>query len=244
MPTPYIPGFYAGIADGSRRSALRVLPLVFELAPHGSIIDVGCGVGSWLNAARQLGVHDVTGVDGDYVQRDQLEIPAERFIPTDLSGLTHRRLAERLPSGAGRFDLALSLEVAEHLPPHAAAGFIDLLCALAPVVLFSAAVPFQGGTNHLNERFPSFWATHFARHGHLAVDAVRQRVWDDANVEWWYRQNTLLFAAPAALEAHPVLASWRRRTRDSALDLVHPAHYQRVVDWGSERWRRVHAKPS
>lgn len=243
MSTHYTPGFYAGIADGSRRSALRILPLVFELVPHDSIIDVGCGVGSWLNAARQLGVHDVTGVDGDYVQREQLEIPADRFVAADLPGLTHRQLAERTPSGPRRYDLVLSLEVAEHLPPTAAGGFIDLLCALGPVVLFSAAVPFQGGTNHLNERFPSFWATHFARHGYLAVDAVRQRVWDDANVEWWYRQNTLLFASQEALSRCNALSQWRQRTRDAAIDLIHPAHYQRVIEWGSELWRRVHGRP-
>ena len=54
-----------------------------------------------------------------------------------------------------RFDLALSLEVAEHLPPECGSEFVQTLTDLSSVILFSAAIPFQGGTDHLNEQWPS-----------------------------------------------------------------------------------------
>lgn len=237
--TPYTTEFMSAIASGSRQSAMRILPIAFELVCPRSVIDLGCGPGAWLNACRQLGVEDVVGVDGDYVQVAQLEIPASLFVPVDLPNETPASLAPRLPGGPRRFDLAMSLEVAEHLPPAAGGGFVDLLCSLAPVVLFSAAIPFQGGTNHLHECFPSFWQSHFARHGYLAIDAVRARVWDDQNVEWWYRQNTLLFASADALASNPKLAEARAKTGDGALDMIHPAHYQRVVAWAQREQQRA-----
>ena len=239
MSIPYTPEFMSAIASGSYRSALRILPIAFELVRPRSVIDLGCGPGAWLNACRELGVEDVVGVDGDYVQLTQLEIPVSLFVAVDLPSETPASLAPRLPGGPRRFDLAMSLEVAEHLPPAAGAGFVDLLCSLAPVVLFSAAIPFQGGTNHVHECFPSFWQSLFARHGYLAIDAVRARVWDDQNVEWWYRQNTLLFASPDALASNPKLAEARAKSRDGAVDVIHPAHYQRVVAWAQREQQRA-----
>lgn len=238
MTTPYTPQFHAGIAPGSRRSALRVLPIVFEMAPHESVVDVGCGTGAWLNAALQLGAAEVAGVDGDYVDRTQLEIPDACFVPSDLATTTIERLRQHPAIGSRTFDLCMSMEVAEHLPPQAAAGFVDLLCSLAPVVVFSAAIPFQGGTDHLNEQFPSYWVPHFARNGLLPFDVVRPRIWEDTNVEWWYRQNTLVFARQTAVPSGLKPGGAGRGT----LDVVHPEQYQRVVTWGSDLWRQVHGR--
>ncbi len=237
--TPYTPQFMAAIATGSYQSAMRILPVAFELVCPRSVIDLGCGPGAWLKACRDLGVEDVVGVDGSYVETEKLVIPVSRFVAADLPDETPLSLASRLPDGPRRFDLAMSLEVAEHLPAAAAANFVDLLCSLAPVVLFSAAIPYQGGTNHVHERFPSFWQSQFARHDYVAIDAVRSRVWGDQTVEWWYRQNTLLFAHPDTLAGNEKLAQARGRTSDTALDLIHPAHYQRIVDWAKRERERV-----
>lgn len=224
--------FFASISSGSRRSARRVLPLVYELTPVRSIIDIGCGTGAWLAAAMESGIGDVVGVDGAYVQQHQREIPAERFVEADLAMLTPETLRGRAAVGERRFDLAMSLEVAEHLPEASAAGFVALLTSLAPVVLFSAAIPFQGGTGHQNEQFPSWWAKRFAARGYVPLDVIRDRVWDDASVEWWYRQNTLVFVA----SDHPAASI---PARGGMLDRVHPAHYRRIVDWGMDHVRGV-----
>ena len=116
-----------------------------------------------------------------------------------------RRLFSPLPdrarrSGEERFDLAITLEVAEHLPPERAAGFVEELCTLAPIVLFSAAIPDQGGTHHLNEQWPEYWVAEFSRLNYRPIDAIRPRIWTDPEIYWWYRQNCLLFVSTAGAE--------------------------------------------
>jgi hypothetical protein len=133
---------------------------------------------------RELGVEDTLGVDGAHVVLEALEIPRDRFVVHDLS----------LPLELERrFDLAISLEVAEHLPPECADAFVRTLVGLAPVVLFSAAVPGQGGTLHLNEQWPSYWAGKFEMQGYRCLDVLRDEFWGNDEVAWWYQQNMLLF---------------------------------------------------
>src|SRR5262249_19855369 len=167
-------------------------------APARSVLDVGCGTGHFLRAFREAGVSDLTGVDGDYVPRDQLVIDARQFLARDLAaGFDLRR----------RYDLVVSLEVAEHLPPAAAESFVDSLVRHGSVVLFSAAIPYQGGTAHLNEQWPSYWADRFAQRGYQAYDPIRPAIWRDDAVAWWYRQNILVFADAQARRTHPALAA-------------------------------------
>jgi len=210
----YDRAFYLDQAAGSARSASVVVPLLRELLPIRSVCDVGCGVGTWLRCWLELGVTDVLGIDGDHVAKDQLLIPAGNFLPADLR--------QPLPS-VRRFDLAMSLEVAEHLPPARAESFIADLASLAPIVLFSAAIPGQGGTEHVNERWQSYWASLFERNGFVTADVLRPRIWHDARIEYWYRQNILLFCQPDAVGTAPSAMP---------LEVVHPEHlaavYQRT----------------
>ncbi len=106
---------------------------------------------------------------------------------------------DRLTPLPRRFDLACSLEVAEHLPQAAAEDFVRLLVAAAPVVLFGAAIPGQGGPGHVNEQRQSWWAAKFARHGYVAVDCIRPAVWHVPDVEWYYAQNILVYCLPEKL---------------------------------------------
>lgn len=152
--TPYTGAFYKTHRDGSRRSARQIVPLVLELVQPKSVIDVGCGVGTSLSVFNQCGVEDFYGIDGDYVDRNILEIPEQRFFVSDLTE----------PIQLNRqFDLVVSLEVAEHLPDTCAEIFVDSLTKLGPVILFSAAIPHQGGTRHVNEQWPEYWARYFKR---------------------------------------------------------------------------------
>ena len=93
-----------------------------------------------------------------------------------------------------RFDLALCLEVAEHLPPSGATTLVKELTELASVVVFSAAIPGQGGVGHLNERWPWYWKEKFAERGFGQYDPFRHRLWHRPDVAIWYKQNMFAYA--------------------------------------------------
>jgi SAM-dependent methyltransferase len=212
MAGVYDQAFYASQADGSARSARAIVPLVMDLLAPRSVLDVGCGIGTWLEVYRRAGVGDVVGVDGEYVDRSALGIAPAQFVARDL----RRDLA------LGRtFDLVQSLEVAEHLPPASAATFVRSLTRHGSAVLFGAAAPGQGGTDHVNEQWPAYWAALFATHGYVPVDFLRRRVWNDPRVEWWYAQNTILYVTPERLARSPRLLELQR-VCGGAPALVHP----------------------
>jgi SAM-dependent methyltransferase len=181
-----------------------------------SVIDVGCGDGTWLSVFQELGVSDMVGLDGDYVDRRQLQIAQDQFRSIDLSS----------PFSFSRsFDLAMSLEVAEHLPPNSADGFVESLTRLAPVVLFSAAIPSQGGTHHLNEQWPGYWAGLFEARGYLPIDCIRARIWASKQVEWYYAQNLLLFVKASVVGENLSLRREYEKTNQHQLALVHPTRF-------------------
>jgi SAM-dependent methyltransferase len=179
----YDPKFYRELAS-AQESAREILPLILEVVKPRSVIDVGCGTGNWLAIAHELGVPDIFGVDGPWVKA-QLAIPPEKFIEHDLS--TPLKLDRR-------FDLVLSLEVAEHLPGSAAQDFVQSLCDAADVVLFSAAIPGQGGRHHVNEQWPAYWAQLFQKFSYDCYDFLRPRIWNNPRVTWHYAQNSMIFA--------------------------------------------------
>lgn len=226
--------FFETIRDGSVRSADVIVPLVMGLLPVTSVVDVGCGQGAWLASFQRRGVSDILGMDGDYVDRSSLFIPAEKFAAADLTK----------PMNLGRrFDLAVSMEVAEHLPAEGAGVFVETLTRLAPAVLFSAAVPFQGGNHHINEQWQSYWAELFAACGYRTIDCIRSKVWDDPAVEWWYAQNTLLFVYAEFAAMHPVLADGIDRTDLARLNLVHPKNFLCKEDLRREAIAELAAVP-
>lgn len=223
MGQAYTSAFFAAHHDGALRSARVVVPLVLQFVSARSVVDVGCGQGARLSVFRHHGIEDIQGVDDDYVDRDRLQMPSERFRAHDLTRPLH----------LGRtFDLAVSLEVAEHLSADVADAFVTSLTRLAPVILFSAAAPYQGGKNHVNERWPAYWAELFALHDFLPVDRIRRRVWANPDVEWWYAQNEFLYIARARLGAAPVLTREYEAAGPVALPLVHPQRYVEWIEWG------------
>lgn len=199
----------------TEKAAHTILGLVLHaLPPVRSAVDMGCGVGTWLKVAKELGTETINGFDGDYVDLNELVIARGEFTPVDFT-------AGSMPGV--RADLAISLEVAEHLPESRAAGFVRLLCDSAPAVLFSAAVKGQGGMHHVNEQPQSYWIQRFHECGYEGYDFIRPRIWDDPEIDTWYRQNTLFFCSP---EFSKSLPEWVRQ-HDVSLphrinDMVHP----------------------
>jgi SAM-dependent methyltransferase len=199
--------------EATRQSAREILPLVFELVKPADIVDIGCGAGHWLAEAMELGVSDVLGVDGEWALKAKLQVPRDKFLEHDL----------RKPLKLERkFDLAISLEVAEHLPSSQAESFLSTLCEAADVVLFSAAIPGQGGRHHVNEHWPAYWATLFVEHGLECYDVLRPKVWNNEKVLWYYAQNCFLYARPGLLRNCASTAE--------PLALVHPRLWSAQVE--------------
>ena len=171
------------------KSPRAVVPELLKLFSPESVLDVGCGIGTWLHEFASAGI-GVFGIDGDFVDREQLKefISPDFFMPIDL----------QFPFNLNRkFDLVLSLEVAEHLPESSAIGFVNSLCQHSDVIIFSAAIPGQGGQNHLNEKWPDYWIKLFEKEGLKTYDILRPHFWDNEDVDWWYKQNMLVFSRKA-----------------------------------------------
>ena len=214
--------FYSSQSEPSSRSASAVVPILLDLIRPKSVVDIGCGVGTWLRAFRENGVADILGIDGEYVDRKRLHIPEDSFLSMDLSSPNSQVISRR-------FDLVLCLEVAEHIPESSASKLIDFITALAPVVFFSAAVPGQGGASHMNEQWPDYWSRHFTDRGYQILDVIRPKIWNIAQVEPWYCQNSFIYVQESQLDYYPELLTIASCSVALPLRLIHPELFRRFV---------------
>jgi SAM-dependent methyltransferase len=216
MTPHYEQEFYKCRQYGSCQSAEVIVPLLFELIAPKSVVDVGCGIGSWLSVFKKYGIDDILGIDGAWVDKKMLMIPSEQFISCDL---------ENTIKVDRQFDLVVSLEVAEHIRPENATSYVKSLVDLGHVILFSAAIPLQIGKHHVNMQWPDYWVRLFEEHGYVVIDAIRKRIWQNDDVEYWYAQNVLIFAKHDYVKSHPALKCEMLKTTVTQLSLVHPKMY-------------------
>lgn len=212
--TYYNDNFYNNMCSGAIKSANVLDPILIDMFNPSSVIDVGCGRGYWLKPFYDHGIK-ITGCDGEY-NVGKLVIPDDCFKPIDLFVSD--------PS-YGKYDLVVSLEVAEHLPEARASQFINALCSLSDIVVFSAAIPGQQGTNHINEQWPEYWAEKFASRGFYPVDIIRDVIWDNTDVEICYRQNTIIYTTKDNIKKYGL----QKYVRNS-LSKVHPEFYLMATD--------------
>jgi SAM-dependent methyltransferase len=213
---------YSSSIDDDAETAAEIVSLLVSLFHPQSVVDFGCGLGNFVNAFRKEGVTEVLGLDGDWARTDpRFHIrEEENFSVADL-------LQEvNLPR---RYDLALCLEVAEHLPPSSSDVLVHSLAKASDLVIFSAAVPGQGGIHHVNEQWIGYWEKKFLQHGFLLHDVLRPMIWDNEKIKWWYRQNIFLFthkdrklenknARPAFNYLHPGLLENRNHEMNKLLE--------------------------
>jgi len=213
----YSNDFYDSIVAGSLRSARIYIEYLSKFWQPGSVVDVGCGRGTWLAAWAENGVRQLVGLDGAWNSPNQMIDKRICFIATDLEA---RIVLEE------QFDLAMSLEVAEHLDPSTSSMFVASLAALSDAILFSAAFVGQSGENHINTRPHSFWAEQFFQHGYTLFDMFRPKYWSDERIEPWYRQNVFLYVRMAHPLYSLLTAAGHTPIDDSRFtDCIHPWLY-------------------
>ena len=213
----YTEDFYNDMSRHAREAAAVTVPLLLDWVRPASVADVGCGEGAWLKAFLAHGVDEIAGFDLPTVAAPKLVIPADAFHPTDFSdGFNAGR----------RYDLVLCLEVAEHLPVDRARPLVQALVVLGDVVVFSAAIPGQGGTLHLNEQWPQYWAELFNSLGYEPLDLLRSRLWNKPEVAFWYAQNMFVAINRTVLSRYESLRALHQGPPGAILPLVHPTFYQ------------------
>lgn len=185
----YSPKYYQTMVEPyARKSAPQIARSIVETFHPQTVIDVGCGSGALLVELRKLGIRRLLGLD---CADAGLDIARARSLDVRKFDIT----ADRWTSAA-RFDVAVSMETAEHLPASAADRYVELLCLLAPVVIFTAAHPGQGGIGHFNEQPPEYWMELFKTHGFRLVEKTTadwQTVWAAAGVANFYTRNLMVF---------------------------------------------------
>jgi len=160
--------------------------IVRDLRPS-TLVDVGCGTGALMLEFARRGV-SVFGLEHS-------EAGIARCRERGLE-VSHFDIAHDYAKTEWRADLAISTEVAEHLPAPVADRFLDLLCSLADTILMTAATPGQGGTDHVNEQPHEYWIQRMEGRGFNLDRLVTTRwreEWNAAHVAECFAQNVMLF---------------------------------------------------
>lgn len=179
----YNQAYHTEIETNARRSAETIIQLLIKLFQPQSVADIGCGRGTWLAEWQRQGISQILGVDGGGQDVSRLLISSQHFLEYDLNTPFN---------SARRYDLVTCMEVVEHLKPASATTIVQSLTGLSDVIVFSAAVPQQGGFKHINEQWPAYWAEKFETEGYVFTDGIRWQLMPHQEVAWWYRQNLFL----------------------------------------------------
>ncbi len=212
----YQKDFYSDRHISTSSSASEILRVFLKIYKPKSAVDVGCGVGTWLEVLKRNGCRDVLGIDSSDVPTKYLRLKKDEFLVKNL---------ERPFNLKKRYDLSLSLEVAEHLTSKAGRLLIKNLCSLSDVVLFSAAIPGQGGVNHINEQWQSYWQKLFFKEKYICLDLLRPQIWNNNKIYYWYRQNILVYIRKNSKRISKHLIDRSIIINPFIADVVHPESY-------------------
>lgn len=210
----YMPSYYESISEDVIKSRDAVFAVLREwgvIDDRTQIVDFGCGLGAWGKDLKRY-----WGIDFG-VPEDKLVIPKDNYIDHDL------RIP--VPPAFPKKHLALCLEVAEHIEEQYADVLIDSLCGTADTILFSAAIPGQGGVNHFNEQWQSYWIEKFVKRGYWPKSGFRDVTVNNKQIAVWYRQNMILFVKDAEyVPYHPI-----EQKEFEEFDFIHPQMYLNLM---------------
>lgn len=185
----YNPIVRRGFELGARKDGPIVVACVMEEFPHiKSAADCGCGMGHYSKEFMDRGV-SVVACEYSEKNRERTKQHGVRCEPFDVG-----RSTAALPGGP--FDVAISIEVAEHIPPALADRFAEFMTNQSGLLVISAAQPGQGGAGHLNEQPKSYWIEKFRSRGFAFDDAATQRLigrYRERGAAWFLLNNAMVF---------------------------------------------------
>ena len=226
MASKYTKVFYSELERASISSAKVIVPLLVERYNPTSVIDFGCGTGAFVQEFLDTQVVNVIGLEGKWA----LELDSIR----NQKWLQICDLNDRLDFDK-KYDLAICLEVAEHLDETNSTNLIESLVFAADRVIFSAAIPGQPGTDHINLQFPEYWAEKFHDYGFCLEWDPRPSIWNELEIAPWYKQNILVYS--------------KFKTGDSEIiypkRMFHPDIFPDTANWSQRLLKflkRIHKK--
>lgn len=222
-------------SDDSYRSAKKILAYLLDLFKPNSYLELGAGFCHWSRVAMDYGIDDVLAVDGPWTNLSAIHIDRSKFFVQDME--------QEFDLGR-RFDMALTLEVGEHISESSADIFVRTLTRHSDLIVFGAAIPLQGGFRHINEQWQSYWLSRFRSHGFRAYDIIRPRFWDDREIPYYYRQNPFLFIKSGRRELTTIADEEMAKVQEQypIVDLVHPDKYIEMAQYDIISLRRLASK--
>ncbi len=212
----YSDDYYSWQSRRSYQSAEVFLKVLFDIYKPKSVADFGCGQGAWLVVCEKMGASMLHGYDGEWIKKEKLYSKNIKFFSVDFE-------SEVIPQG--KYDLAISVEVAEHISDKNADAFVNMLTIASDVIVFGAAIKQQGGSNHINEQWQTYWVNKFFSNGYVCFDIFRPKLWHNNNIEWWYRQNTFLFVKKDVI--YKIFKSNDLKKYEIPIyDIVHPENFK------------------
>lgn len=220
----YPSAWHASFADVTSNSARLILSFLQNFVRLDSMLELGCGEAHWSANALSLGTQTVCAVDGPWNNKERLNVASSQYIEAEIN---------RNFNVPGKFDMAICLEVAEHVDMNFATKTVSILSEASDVVLFGAAIPYQGGFGHINEQWPSWWNEKFLLAGFRPYDVIRPKFWNHPDIHYWYKQNTILYIREGAknidLEKLSSLKDWGNG--EYVMDIVHPEKFLSVASY-------------
>lgn len=208
--------FYQNRNQETYHSAKTILSIIFELIPQiQSVLDVGCGVGTWLKVSKELGASSCFGYEGEWFDKKNLVVEEEFVSLVNFEKLQINKTV----------DLLINLEVAEHLNEKCAEAFIGELVKASSYILFSAAIKGQGGNHHYNEQWQSYWMSLFEKFGFVAIDCIRPKIWEDKNIPFWYKQNIFFYVKKGDVAK----LNFINPSAASIPNIVHPELFEKTL---------------
>ncbi len=189
----YNPGMFEFFHAAAVHDApILIDALLAEFPGTNTVADIGCGSGAMLAEFKRRGCHvqgcEYSARGRKYAVRQG--VPAEKFFLTPDGAA---------PLTGAPFDLAISCEVAEHIPSFLADAFVKYLTHASSNIMLTAAHPGQGGTGHVNEQPKSYWIDKFAKLGYAHREDAAERVAStlrQGNANPWLCDNVMVFGRP------------------------------------------------
>ena len=153
----YSKEYYEGIRSANHSYYELFAQVLMEEFKPSTLVDCGCGHGDISKEFLSHGCKEAFLFDGS---PDAVEIARSAGMK-NVEQLDFAN-AETIPA---KGDLAICLEVAEHIPTAYAGNLCRLLSNVAPTLAFTAAPPGQGGHLHVNNQPQSYWINLFLKNG-------------------------------------------------------------------------------